>query len=166
VGEPADLRELYAASHRRLVVQLTAMTGGVAEAEDVVQEAFARALPRWPRLSRYDNPEAWIRTVAMNLARSQWRQLRRIRALAAQLARTDAAPELSVDHVALLAALRRLPNEQREAIVLHHIGDLAVEQVAAQLGVPTGTVKARLARGRRALALALDVHDEEVSLDG
>ena len=52
-------------------------------------------------------------------------------------------------------ALRRLPEAQREAIALHHLADLPVHEVAATLGVPTGTVKARLSRGRAALATLL-----------
>jgi RNA polymerase sigma-70 factor (ECF subfamily) len=59
---------------------------------------------------------------------------------------------LSADRVALVEALRQLPYEQREAIVLHYIVDLPVGAIAVQLGVPEGTVKARLSRGRSRLA--------------
>lgn len=62
----------------------------------------------------------------------------------------------SENTVALVAALRRLPEEQRQAIVLHHLADLSVAEIAVQTDTPTGTVKARLARGRRALAELLD----------
>jgi RNA polymerase sigma-70 factor (ECF subfamily) len=55
----------------------------------------------------------------------------------------------------LLQALRRLPAGQREVIALHHLADLTVEQVADTLGLPTGTVKARLSRGRAALSALL-----------
>jgi RNA polymerase sigma-70 factor (ECF subfamily) len=72
-----------------------------------------------------------------------------------------AVPGLSADHVAIVAALRRLPPEQREAIALHHVADLGVRQIAELLGVPEGTVKARLARGRAKLApLVDDLADE------
>ena len=64
-------------------------------------------------------------------------------------------PALSPDHVALVAALRTLPADQRRALVLHHLADLPVAQVAEETGVPVGTVKARLSRGRAALALHL-----------
>jgi RNA polymerase sigma-70 factor (ECF subfamily) len=57
--------------------------------------------------------------------------------------------------VALLAALQRLPEEQRRAIVLHHICDLPVKDVASEVGAPEGTIKARLSRGRTALAALL-----------
>lgn len=61
-------------------------------------------------------------------------------------------PAVDETHVALIAALKKLPEAQRQAIVLHHIADLPVHQVAAEVGAPTGTIKARLARGRAALA--------------
>ncbi|GAA0899897.1 hypothetical protein GCM10009558_089920 [Virgisporangium aurantiacum] len=70
-----------------------------------------------------------------------------------------AVPGLSVDRVELLTALRRLAPPTREAVVLHHLADLPVLEVAATLGVPVGTVKARLARGRTALARFLAVAD-------
>lgn len=164
-GSPnADgLRELYAASYRRLVGQLTAMVGDIGEAEDLVQEAFARAAGQWTRLERYDNPEAWLRTVAMNLARSRWRRGKRGAAVMLRLraSHTDEPPP-SPDHVAVVEALKTLPANQREALVLFHFADLPVEQIARELNVPTGTVKARLSRGRAALALELtDVRETQ-----
>jgi len=151
--DSSGLRELYTASYRRLVGQLTAMVGDIGEAEDLVQEAFARAAGQWPRLERYDNPEAWLRTVAMNLARSRWRRSKRGAAVLLRLraSHTDTPPP-SPDHVAVVEALKTLPASQREALVLFHFADLPVEEIARELGVPTGTVKARLSRGRAALA--------------
>lgn len=159
-----DLADLYSAAQRRLVLAVFAVTGDVAEAEDCVQEAFARAVPRWPRLAAYDDPEAWLYRVAVNLARSRWRQLRRAAALRTRSVPDPPAPGLTEDHVALTAALRLLPDEQREAVVLHHIGDLPVTEIAARQGVPVGTVKARLSRARAALARQLGVAEEEVSI--
>jgi RNA polymerase sigma-70 factor (ECF subfamily) len=70
-------------------------------------------------------------------------------------------PELSPDSVTLVAALRRIPEAQRRAIVLYHLAGLTVEQVAAEVGAPAGTVKARLARGRAALAQLLSESADE-----
>ena len=70
--------------------------------------------------------------------------------------RTEAADE---SRVALVAALRRLPEAQRHALVLHHLCDLPVHAVAREIGVPEGTVKARLSRGRAALAALLASND-------
>ena len=149
-----EIQELYAASYRRLLGQLIGVTGNVAEAEDVVQEAFVRGLDHPRRLLGADNPEAWLRTVAVNLARSRWRRAQRLVGLAPRL--VDAPRESDTDgHLVLLEAVRALPAGQREAIALHHLADLTVEQVAATLGLPTGTVKARLSRGRAALSARL-----------
>ena len=149
-----EIQELYAVSYRRLLGQLIAVTGSVAEAEDVVQEAFVRALNRPRQLLGADNPEAWLRTVAVNLARSRWRRAQRLVGLAPRLVEEprDSDTDGNVD---LLQALRELPAGQREVIALHHLADLTVEQVADTLGLPTGTVKARLSRGRATLSTLL-----------
>jgi len=68
--------------------------------------------------------------------------------------------ELSPDHVALVTALQQLSEHQRVAIALHHLGDVPVNEVAQTLGVPVGTVKARLSRGRAALAALLSDPNE------
>ena len=64
-------------AYPRLVGQLAGVTGDPAEAEDVVMEAFARAAPRRSSFHEADNPEAWLRTVAVNVARSRWRRMLR-----------------------------------------------------------------------------------------
>ena len=113
-----------------------------------------RGLGHPRRLLGADNPEAWLRTVAVNLARSRWRRAQRLVGLAPRLVQepqdVDAEANLEV-----LQALRQLPAGQREVIALHHLADLTVEQVAATLGLPKGTVKARLSRGRGALSARL-----------
>src|SRR3954469_20945602 len=80
-----EIRDLYVASYRRLLGQLIGVTGSVAEAEDVVQEAFVRGLDHPRRLLGADNPEAWLPTVAVNLARSRWRRAQRLVGLAPRL---------------------------------------------------------------------------------
>jgi RNA polymerase sigma-70 factor (ECF subfamily) len=149
------VRELYDASYRRLVGQLTAVTGSREEAEDVVQEAFARALLHSRDLVAVDNPEAWLRTVAVNEARSPWRRLKRFAGLLPALVPEPPEGDDDAARVDLVAALLTLPTAEREAIGLHHLAGLPVDEVAATLGVPSGTVKARLARGRVALAVRL-----------
>ena len=147
-----EFTSFYTAAFHRLVGQLYAMTGDQAEAQDAVQEAFVRAWARHAKLDKDGAPETWIRVTAWRIAASRWRRTRdgsgRLR-LAAQ---PDSIAGPSPDRVAFIEALRKVPAEQRRAIVLYHLCDLTVEQVAAETGVPTGTVKARLARGRAALA--------------
>ncbi len=145
----------YAAEAVGLVRQLHALTGDLTVAQDCVQEAFARAWERWPIVSGYDAPAAWVRQVAYRLAVSRLRRAKVGLGLLRRHGPPPDAPDASPDHVALVTALRSLPEAQRRALVLHHLCDLSVEQVAAETGTPTGTVKARLSRGRAALAVLL-----------
>jgi RNA polymerase sigma-70 factor, ECF subfamily len=142
----------YTDSYRRVVGQLFAMLGNFGEAEDAVQEAFCRAWQRRRRLSEYANPEAWVRTVAYRIAVSSWRKAtHRVLAHRRHGVEVD-VPGASPDHVALVAALRELPYEQRRLIVLYHLVGLSIAEIAAETDLPVGTVKSRLSRGRQALA--------------
>jgi RNA polymerase sigma-70 factor (ECF subfamily) len=158
------VQEVYATSYSRLVGQLTGVTGDPAEAEDVVMEAFARAVNSRRAFLAADNPEAWLRTVAVNVVRTRWRRARLFRQATPRLVEHHPAyDDLPADRLALLAALRQLPVAQREAIALHHLADLPVHEVAENVGVPVGTVKARLSRGRAALAVLLEEPTHERS---
>ncbi|MCL7375905.1 SigE family RNA polymerase sigma factor [Streptomyces sp. 35G-GA-8] len=141
----------YATTARRLVAAVYAMTGDLAEAEDAVQEAYVRAWQRWSKLTREGDPLPWVRTVAMRLAISTWRRTRsRLRAHLLHGPQAD-VPGLSADRVALVAALRELSPDQRRAVVLHHLLDLPVDQVARETGVSNGAVRTRLSRARKIL---------------
>lgn len=153
----------YRASRQRLFDSLYALTGNAAEAQDVVHEAFARAWQRWSTVGEYGDPEAWVRTVARRVAVSRWRRtVSSVRAYR-RLGETPPAAAPSEDTVLLVSALRKLPESQRVAIVLHHIAELPVADIARETGVPVGTVKARLSRGRRALAALLTLELPEES---
>jgi len=157
-----EFEELYTSTFGRLVGQLFLVTGDLHEAEEVVQEAFTRAAGRWHRLREYDLPELWVRRVAINLATDRRRRVRRRLAVLAQLDAEAAAvvPPISVDGLAVAAALATLPRRQRQVVVLHYLLDVPVGEVARQLSMPVGTVKSRLARARSALAEQLDVEIE------
>jgi RNA polymerase sigma-70 factor (ECF subfamily) len=149
-----SLRDVFDVSYRRLVVQLYGVTGNLDEAEDLVQEAFVRAAAAGRRFAHVENPEAWLRTTAINQHRSRWRKLRNgQRARARMLPPRD--PEALESHLEIITALRALPEAQRQVIALHYLADLPVETIAEELGVPPGTVKSRLSRGRDALAAHL-----------
>jgi len=153
----ADFEAFYRAHYARLVGQLVAVVGDVDEAEDVVQEAFARASLHWSRVRGYHAPDAWVRRVALNYALSGLRRARYRRRAVEQLAQADeAVPAASAEVVDMVAALRRLPLRQREVLVLHYVVELPVEEIGRHLRLPVGTVKSRLARGRTALARLLD----------
>jgi len=151
-GREAAFDDFYAANGASLVRQLHAMTGDLTVAQDCVQEGFARAWQRWSVVGGYDAPAAWVRQVAWRLAVSRLRRAKVGVGLLRRHGPPPYVPDLSPDLVALVAALRTLPEAQRRALVLHHLCDLSVDEVAAETGAPSGTVKARLSRGRAALA--------------
>ena len=154
--DAAEFDDFYAGSFRPLVRQLYALTGDADEARDCVQEAFVRAWSRHRSLDAAEHPEAWVRTTAQRLAVSRWRRwVRGRRDPDRALTAADVVPAVNESRVAVVAALQQLPYPQREALVLHHVADLPVAEIASQTGVPEGTIKARLSRGRAALAALL-----------
>jgi len=164
VRRDSDFADFYAANYGRTVALATAMLGDRHEAEDIAQEAFARALLRWPVLRRYDSPEAWVRRVALRLtidARRRIRRAMRPATLAALVPPADGGPDVAAD-VGLSQALLALPFRQREVVFLHYHVDLTVTQIAHELQLPVSTVKARLATGRRRLEKELSDEPEVV----
>jgi len=164
-GSGRSFEEFFAATYGRLVGLLFAFLHDRAQAEDVVQDAFASALLRWPVLRGYHDPEAWVRTVAFRRAIDHHRRTMRQVRILLRLGAPPSLPPVDADHLDLVRALGKLPVAQREVLVLHYVAELAVERVAAELRLPVGTVKSRLARGRAALAQQLqagvDAPDEE-----
>jgi len=126
-----------------------------------VQEAFVKAIGQGSRFARLDNPEAWLRTVALNHLRNRWRHAKVFQKIMPKVPGSVTTLELSPDRVAVVAALARIPYELRLVVALHHIGDLPTAEIARQIGVPEGTVKARLVKGRAQLAGLLS--DEEAN---
>ena len=150
-----DFDAFYRDTSRRLMRYAYGLTGDAGEAQDLVQEAYARAWQRWRRVAGYEDPEAWLRLVVNRLATDRWRRLfvRRDRA-AAERPRPPVAPP-SEDTVLLVQAMRTLPVAHRNALALHYLLDRSIADIAAETGASTGTVKSWLSRGRAGLATAL-----------
>ncbi len=161
-----DFAEFYQASYSRMVALLATLVGDRTQAEDIAQEAFSRALARWPQVARYDLPEAWVRRVALRLTIDAVRRMRRARIMAVLLTaglrgagrRYD--PHDPLEATALSVALMRLPLPQRQALVLYYLADLPVEEIARDCGVSAGTVRTRLAAARRRLERELEESDQ------
>ncbi|MBS2937093.1 SigE family RNA polymerase sigma factor [Nocardioides sp. J2M5] len=154
-GAEGDFAEFYSATWPRTLAVTYALTGDRSAAEELAQEAYVKAWTHWRRVSAYDQPAAWVRQVATRLSVSRWR---RSRVAAGWLARSrpgDPAPPPDETSTALVQALLRIPEAQRRAVVLHHLADLPVDEVARIEHSPVGTIKARLSRGRTALAQLL-----------
>jgi len=150
--DTSEFDEFYTGSVKRVVGHVYVLTGSRSEAEDAVAEAYMRAWQRWQTVRDADSPEAWVRRVASQIAVSSWRKtVNRLRAHR-RAAVDNGMPGLSTDRVALMGALQRLNANQRRAIVLYHLADLSVAEIATEMGSPAGTIKAHLARGRKAMA--------------
>jgi RNA polymerase sigma-70 factor (ECF subfamily) len=132
--------------------------GNVERAEDVTQEAFARAFRRWRSVSVMDQPVGWVYVVAMNQARHDLRREQRPSARAGVEA-TDTAGAVATA-VTLETALKTLAPRQRAVVVLRYLADLSTAQVAEAMGCAEGTVKSTL---HTALAhLRLQMEEDEV----
>lgn len=156
-GDEADIDAFCRRTHPRLVRTLAAATGDAALADELAQEALARAWERWSHVRTLDLPEAWCYRVAINLARSQFRR----RAAARRAHERMPAPLTTVDgHESsddeLMSALRHLPEQQRAVVALRFLADLSVETTAEVLGIPTGTVKSTTNRALAALRTQLE----------
>ncbi len=149
-----DFDAFYRGTSRRLLRYAYGLTGDPVEAQDLVQEAYARAWQRWWRLRGYGNPEGWLRLVVTRLVTDHWRRLG-VRRRAPRPPGVGLSPSPSEDTVLLVAALRTLPLSQRRALVLHYLLDRPVAEIAVEMDAATGTVKSWLSRGRAALAASL-----------
>ena len=144
--------EFYAASYRPLLRVLLPLVVDAHAAEELAQEAFLRAYRDWARLSTYDDPRAWLYRVGMRLAVSRWRRLRSAAAALVRYGPPSSVEEPDGVSVAVFTALAQLPLAQRKVLVMHHMLGVPVAEIAAELAIPVGTVKAQLFRGRAALA--------------
>ncbi len=160
-GDPAAIQAMVARKLPRMLALAQRMLGDAAEAEDVAQEVMLRAwkqAPRWtPGQARFDT---WLHRVGLNLCYDRLRRRREVTtATPPDQADTGPAPDrglLAADVGARVdAALTRLPDRQREAIVLCHYQELTNIEAAALMAVSVEALESLLSRGRRALRLAL-----------
>ncbi|MFE9916709.1 SigE family RNA polymerase sigma factor [Micromonospora sp. NPDC005553] len=147
--------DFYRSTARRTLRYGYAVAGDHGEAQDLVQEAYTRAWRQWGRLSSHPAPEAWLRLVVARLATDRWRRLHRRRVVLSRSGPPAVTPPPSEDGVLLVRALRQLPATHRQALALHYLFDMSVEEIARETDVPVGTVKSWLSRGRSRLAALL-----------
>jgi RNA polymerase sigma-70 factor (sigma-E family) len=144
--------EFFRATKQSLLAMAYVLTGDLAAAQDLAQEALLRAWARWPRISKYDDPHGWTRRVLHNLAVDKRRSERVVRHVPEPQRSSPPPDEL---HLTLAAALRSLPAKQSMALVLHDGAGMSIQEVAHEMSVPEGTVKSWLSRGRASAAAAL-----------
>lgn len=158
VQVPGPFELLYQSDYPAVVGLVYGLTGSRWVAEDLAQEAFLRAHRDWGVVADMTSPGGWVRSVAVNLARSRWRRLQaeataRLRAGSHEMT-PDAAPDAASDE--FWREVRRLPIRQAQAVALHYVEDMPVSEIAGVLGVAEGTVKALLHQGRERLRRQLE----------
>ncbi len=152
VGVPEPFERFFEREKARVLALVLPLRRLPFAAEDVVQEAFLRAYRDWERIGRYENPGAWVRRVAMNLATSRFRKLQsEAKALARLAGASSASSELIPVGDSLWNEVRRLPKRQAQVVVLTYVEDLSSEQTAAVLEISPSTVRKHLSRARRTL---------------
>ena len=151
---------LYEAHAIGLIRLAVVMLGNRQGAEDVVQEAFCGLYRRWAQLAEPDRALFYVRASVLNGCRSELRaRLRNARRIASALPGSVASAEdlalIADEHREVLAAMRRLPERQREALVLRYFADLGAPEIALSMGITEGTVKSTTSRALAALARLL-----------
>jgi RNA polymerase sigma-70 factor, ECF subfamily len=150
--------EFVLRTRTRLVSYAKALTGDGQAAQDIAQDTFVRAWKHWSKVRYYEEPEAWCRKVAQNLAIGRWRRLAVVTRSASKGPASAAEPD--VGHLDVAAAIRSLPSGQRNAVVMHGVLDMSVAEIAMELGVPEGTVKSWLSRGRAHIRSSLGLPEQ------
>ncbi|MFI5040881.1 MAG: RNA polymerase sigma factor [Acidimicrobiales bacterium] len=143
-----------------------AMLGDESEARDATQDAFVSAWHELPRLRDPEAFDAWLRRILVNACRAQMRVRKRVREIRLDLIVDPAAPgpglsEQLGDTDVLAHAFDRLDGDKRALLVLHYLERTSIAEIAASLGIPTGTVKWRLHDAREALQRALVAEGED-----
>lgn len=147
--------EQFYAEHHESIARALAVTLGDSElASDATNEAMTRAYKRWSKISQYDKPAAWVYRVGLNWSRSWHRRRRRERDRPISLG--PDTTELGERDDSLDAAIDRLSVDHRAVIVCRFHLDWSADQTAEALGIPTGTVKSRLARALAQLKISVN----------
>jgi RNA polymerase sigma factor (sigma-70 family) len=141
------------------------LTGSLATAEEVAQEAIAAAWRSWDQIGGYEKPGAWARRVVANRAATTRRKSGREERALTRLATRREADQVGVDlpepDAELWRAVQALPERQAQAVALFYLEDRPVAEIAEVLQVAESTVKVHLHKGRLALARTLGLLTEE-----
>jgi len=155
-----DFTAMCRREYAPLVGLLVVAVGDRSQAEDIAQEAWARAWSRWARVSTLDRPELWVRRVALNLSTSWWRRQQVARRRTAAMRPETAVDDPPVADDDLVRQVQALPHRQRAAIACRYFADMSVADTAVAMRCREGTVKALTSQAIGALR-KVAVFDEE-----
>jgi RNA polymerase sigma-70 factor (sigma-E family) len=162
LGWSADraVTELYSLHYRALVRLAALLVRDTPTAEEVVQDAFVAMHDAWQRLRDAEKALAYLRQAVVNRSKSVLRHRtvvdRNLQSAAPDMPSAEHGALVLLERHAVVAALRDLPDRQREAIVLRYYGDLSEAEIAATMGISRGAVKSHTARGMIALRTVLE----------
>lgn len=157
IVDAGEFERFYVATARRTLALARSLTRSWADAEDLVQDAYADAHRRWDTVGAFDDPAAWVRRAVMNRSASRWRRLgREVKALT-RLAGRSAASEQTDEPLddEFWRCVAALPRQQARVVALFYVDDLSIDQIASMLECSTGTVKTHLSRARASLHASL-----------
>lgn len=163
-GDQAAFAELMARHRQWVVGLLRAFVQDSAQAEDLAQEAFCRAHRAAAAYRAQGQFPAWLKRIAINVARDALRKGHIASVLPLELAETAPAPDHFDPMAALMSdvlredvrsAIQRLPEEQRLAVIMRFFGDMSIQDIAWAMQCPEGTVKTRLFHSLRRIRRSL-----------
>jgi RNA polymerase sigma-70 factor (ECF subfamily) len=157
-GDQEAFAQLIGPRGDTLLRTARAILGNESDAYEAAQDALVAAWAQLPRLRDADRFDAWLNRTLVNKCRDALRKRKRVREIdvtETELAVPDAA-DAGIARAAVVAAFDRLSVEERHLLVLHHLYDMPLAQIARQLRIPLGTAKSRLWGARRHLERALE----------
>jgi RNA polymerase sigma factor (sigma-70 family) len=162
-GQPQRFEEVYLREFPRVFALAYALSGSRPAAEDIAQDAFVVAHRQWGRISGYDDPGAWVRRVAANLAVSAVRRrVAEARALVRLAGRREPSyTDLPAEDGEFWRAVRRLPRRQAQVVALVALEDLSTAEAASTLGCSQRTAQVHLQKARATLAVRLRLPAQE-----
>jgi len=163
-GQPQRFEEVYLREFPRVFGLAYALSGSRWAAEDIAQDAFLVAHRQWGRVGGFDDPGAWVRRVAANLAVSAVRRrLAEARALVRLAGRREPSyADLPAEDGDFWRAVRQLPRRQAQVVALVALEDLSTAEVASTLGCSQRTAQVHLQKARATLAARLGLRAQEV----
>lgn len=164
-GDESAFTELMRRHEDRIFSLTLRITGDRGDALEATQETF---LSMWMKASTFRGKSrfgTWLYRIGINAARDQLRRRSRAPLLddpsSAETSAPGAGPESAIARIDVARALAALPHEYREAVIMHDLGAVPYEEIAAATGVALGTVKSRISRGRRLLAQQLELGEQD-----
>lgn len=159
-----DLSLFCQIQYPSLVGLLSFFCGDRWVAEELAQEALARLCRDWRKVRSMDNPEAWLRRVAINQAKSRYRRRVAEHRAAERIRASRLVPNQEHDpaeSIAMREEISALPHRQKTVLVLRYYGGLSFPEIASTLDLPEGTVKSHARRALQRLRRELDLADQE-----